>query len=188
MLLIFSDRVGAECICIHVCGVAYLRILGSQPSMLAGPPPYPTAGFVARQGLSQSALGLLSIPIVSLKHENKRIHTCLTLTALSLSHTHTHTHTHTHKHTQTHTKAHNTNTNTHKRTQHKHTHTHTNTHTQISSGEILMPVFEKYLRRNESAFLSQRTDRQTDRQTDRIGYSRKLDTFTYKIFFLQNLD
>ena len=40
-----------------------------------------------------------------------------------------------------------------------------------------MPVVEKYLRRNESAFSSQRTE-------DRIGYSRKLDCWGHKASML----
>ncbi len=36
---------------------------------------------------------------------------------------------------------------------------------EISSGEILMPVFEKYLRRNESAFfVTEEEDRQRTRR------------------------
>ena len=37
-----------------------------------------------------------------------------------------------------------------------------------ASGEILMPVFEKYKQRRESAFLLQ-TDRQRRRRTEELG-------------------
>ena len=40
---------------------------------------------------------------------------------------------------------------------------------EISSGEILMPVFEKYLRRNESAFLLQRTEDRGGQRTEELG-------------------